>query len=242
METYTVAPDAPNTSVLPVPPPLFTVADKVHLARGLDFVFAGLLVTIVSVADLLMAIIPRMFSTLIGAGGLIAVLVGAVQMQRVHGLGPSWRGRARWFLISVLATAYLFPFFHFWRHLPRNLYLCGHGLAFFVTFILVMMMLAWTLHALAATLRRKMLAWQAMLSIGTLMLVQGVPFLLLASELFILAQRGDDPLILLQLFLSSIHPLWISAWLLPFTLTLSLAWEAKEIVLVQLLETGNNPS
>jgi hypothetical protein len=236
METPLVAPAAPNAPSLPAPPLLFTVADKVHLARGLDFIFAGLLVTIVSVADLLMAIIPRMFSTLIGAGGLIAVLVGAMQIQRVCGLGASWQCRARWFLISALATAYLFPFFHFWRHLPRNLYFCGHGLAFFVAFILAMVMLAWTIHALAATFGRRMLAWQAVLSIGALVLVQGVPFFLLASKLFVLAQHGDDPLILLQLFLSAIHPLWISAWLLPFTLTLSLAWEAKEIVLAQLLE------
>ena len=239
-----MATDERNANPAPETPPVLsspprvalTVMESVRLARGFDFLFAGGVVTIMAVAEMMMSVLPRLFSTFVCGAGLILTVNGTWQLSRVRGLGASWRTRTFWLLVVALATGYLFPFFCVWRTLSRNLYFCGHALAMFAGIIATMILLAWTIGSLALVCERRMLWWQAMISIGAALFVQVAPFLTMACVLWMNARQGEDPLLLLQYLLSHLNSIWVSLWLLPFTLTLSLAWEAKELALEQLRE------
>ncbi len=239
-----MATDERNANPAPETPPVLPAApcvtlpvmEWVRLARGFDFLFAGGVVTILAVAEIMMSVLPRLFSTLVCGAGLILMLNGAWQLSRVRGLGASWQRRTFWLLVGALANGYLFPFFCIWRTLSRDLYFCGHALAMFAGIIATMILLAWTIGSLARVCERRMLWWQAMISVGAALFVQVAPFLSMACVLWTTIKQGQDPLLFLQYFLAHLNPIWVSLWLLPFTLTLSLAWEAKELALEQLQE------
>ena len=121
-----------------------------------------------------------------------------------------------------------------WRQVPRNLYFCCHGLAFLAMLMLTMMALSVASASLARALGRKGLTWQMVLCLISAVLVQLLPFAYVTLMLVIAAARGEDTVMWFQVLVAHVHPFWVTLWLLPFTLSLSLVWTAKDIVLEQL--------
>lgn len=227
------------TPTAPSPPdasrPSLTIRDWVKVVRGFYFVFFGGITLVVFVAEMLMTVAPRSFSLPLCGGSLLALTVGAWQLARVRGLGAEWVIQGRVLLVSVTATAYLFPFFWFWRQVPRNLYFCCHGLFFLMMVLLLLMALSVSSGALARALGRRGLTWQMVLCLLSAMVIQVVPFVGWAGVSVAAALRGEDPVVMLQVVLAHMHPFRATLWLLPFTLSLSLVWTAKDIALEQLL-------
>jgi hypothetical protein len=210
------------------------VRDAVELARGLYFIFFGGVTLVVLAGDLLMAMGARVLSAGVCAGSLMIMLTGLWRLNRVRSLGDAWRRETRRALVMAGLLAYLYPFFLAWRQAPQNLYFCGHGLGFLAMVILTMLEMVWIVLALTQALGRKGLLWQALLCAGAAALLQAAPFARMAWVLVSVARQGDDPLLVLQVFLAQVHPLFVTLGLLPFTLSLSLVWTAKGIVMEQL--------
>ncbi|MBM3858050.1 MAG: hypothetical protein FJ395_00190 [Verrucomicrobia bacterium] len=213
-----------------------SLRDRVRLAQGFYFLFFGGMASVVFVAEMTLATAPRSFSTPLCAGSLLAMLVGAWRLHCVKTLGMEWAQSVRCLLIATALLAYLFPFLWAWRQFPRNFYFCCHGLAFLGMLILTVMAMSVASAALARAAGRTGLTWQMVLSLVTALVIQLAPFTYLARLLAGGVMQGEDVMMKLQAFVAHVHLFWVILWLLPFTLSLSLVWTAKDIALEQLLD------
>jgi len=201
------------------------------LVQGFYFLFFGGLASVVLVVETTVAMTAHAFSTALCGASLVALLIGAWRLRRVKSLGTEWAQSARCLFIAAALLVYLFPFLWAWRQLPRNFYFCCHGLAFLAMLVLTMMAMSVASAALARALGRKGLTWQMVVTLVTAVVVQLAPFAVLACTLAAGALRGEDSLMWLQVTAAQLHPFFITLWLLPFTLSLSLVWTAKDIAL-----------
>lgn len=211
-----------------------TAASLAQLSLGFYFLFWGLMVLVATLAESLVVLTLRPLSQmLIGAAGL-AIANGAWRLHRITDLGPLWRTRTRFLLLATVTVAYLSFFYIVWRQLPGNFYFLIHALLFFGLLLLTLCLLCLPVITLAKLANRPGLALQAG-GFGTAAVVLLVPpYTLIAIRMLDAAHRGIDPFSLLQFWLEHID-LWIAMILLvPFSLTLSLLWSAKDLVLEQL--------
>ena len=214
--------------------------DLTRLVQGFYFTFWGTLAVLAATMESLVVLTMRLFHTTVLAAGLIGMVVGAWRLQQARGLSAEWNKHARWLLWVAGAVAYLCPFFYMWRHLPANLYLLGHAVVFVGCFIYWASLLDSTIAALGRAVHRRSLVIQSVVFSGvTFVLV--VPFLLLAQSMVIAAVQGGDPLELLQLLLARVHPVFVLVLLVPFSLSLSLVWAAKDFAL-ELLTAADTDS
>jgi hypothetical protein len=214
-----------------VTPPPLSIRDRLMLAQGFYFLFFGGLASVLFVADMVVAMSPRAFSSVLSGGGVAAMLVGAWRLRRAQSLGAEWSQAVRCLFIAAGLLVYLFPFFWVWRQMPRNFYFCCHGLAFLAMLMLTMMAMSVASGELARSLQRKGLTWQMVLCLISAVVIQLAPFSFLARMLATGAWHGEDSAMWLQVLVAQLHPFWITLWLLPFTLSLSLTWTAKDIAL-----------
>jgi hypothetical protein len=213
-----------------------SIRDRVMLVQGFYFLFFGGMASVVLVVEMTVAMSAHGLSTALCGVSVAALLIGAWRVRRVKSLGAEWDQSTRCLLVAATLLVYLFPFFWAWRQLPRNFYFCCHGLAFLAMLMLTMMAMAVASTALARALGRRGLTWQMVATLVTTVVVQLAPFSFLARMLAAGAWDGDDSLMWLQVLAAQLHPFWIALWLLPFTLSLSLVWTAKDVALEQLLE------
>jgi hypothetical protein len=209
--------------------------DYVRLAQGFYFVFWGLLVTVLTGAQLLMPIEIPPFAELFLAAGVFATMAGSWRLYQVRSLGKLWHGRMRWtFALAALMT-YFSPFFYLWRRAPDSAYLLGNVFAFSATGMAYVIAFNRVVAALAVVLGRKDMAFESRVfgagNIGLLLL----PFACIMSYIIGMAVlQKSDLLSELRFLLSRANLLIIIVLLLPFSLTLSLAWSCKDAVLRQL--------
>ncbi|MCG3149602.1 MAG: hypothetical protein PCFJNLEI_03067 [Verrucomicrobiae bacterium] len=222
----------------PVPPLTalndLSAAALARLSLGFYFLFWGLLVMVAALTESLTIVALRPLSIiLIGTGGL-AMTTGAWRLTRVTGLGSSWRNRTWSLFIVTILVAYLSIFFVMWRRLPTNAYLLGHALAFFAGVLVTLCLLCLPVMVLARAADRPGLALQAG-AFGTAALVLLLPpFGLIVQRMIEASRNGVDPFTLLQFWVANTS-IWITMILLvPFSLTLSLLWAAKDLVLEHL--------
>ncbi|MEI6082941.1 MAG: hypothetical protein WCS70_01420 [Verrucomicrobiota bacterium] len=208
-----------------------SAAALAQLVLGLYFLFSGLLMLVAALTESFVATALRPLSViLIGAGGL-GMATGAWRLHRVTGLGEAWRKRTRDLLIATVLAAYLSLFFILWRQLPTNGYLLAHALAFFALVLVTVCLLCLPVRVLAHAADRPGLAVQAG-AFGTVALVLLVPpFGLIAQRMIEALREGVDPFALLQFWVAH-TAVWITmVMLVPFSLTLSLLWSTKDLVL-----------
>jgi len=204
--------------------------DLTRLAQGFYFTFWGTLAVLAATMESLVVLTMRLFHATVLGAGLIGMVVGAWRLQQARGLGGEWNIHARRLLWLAAAVAYLCPFFYMWRHLPKNLYLLGHAVVFVGGFIYWTSLLDSTIATLGRVLRRRSLVIQSVVFSGATF-VLAVPFLLLAQSMVMAATQDYDPLTMLQLLLTKIHPVFVLVVLVPFSLSLSLVWAAKDFAL-----------
>jgi hypothetical protein len=209
--------------------------DYVRLAQGFYFIFWGLLVTVLTAAQLLMPIEIPPFAELFLGAGVLATLVGSWRLYQVRSLGDLWHKRMQWVLAVAAMLTYFCVFFYLWRRVPESSYLLGNMLAFAATGIIYVIAFNRVVAALALSLGRKDMALESRMfgsgNIGLLL----VPFACVVAYIVGMAVfQRSDPLTELRFLLSRANLLVIILLLLPFSLTLSLAWSCKDAVLRQL--------
>jgi len=79
--------------------------DYVRLAQGFYFIFWGLLVTVLTAAQLLMPIEISPFAELFLGVGVLATLIGSWRLYQVRSLGEQWHKRmGRTMAVAALLT------------------------------------------------------------------------------------------------------------------------------------------
>ena len=209
--------------------------DYVRLAQGFYFIFWGLVLTVLTGAQLLMPIdMPPFAESFLGVG-VLATVVGSWRLYQVRGLGEAWRRRIRRAFTLAMLMTYFCVFFYLWRRAPVSTYLLGNVLAFAATGIAYIIAFNRVVAVLAAALGRKDMVFESRMfgsgNIGLLLL----PFACVVAYIIGMAVfQRSDPLAELRFLLVRANLLIIIVLLLPFSLTLSLAWSCKDAVLRQL--------
>jgi hypothetical protein len=223
--------------------------DLVRLAQGFYFVFWGLIVSVLTGAPLLLPIeVPRFAEAFLGAG-VGATVVGSWRLYQVQSLGERWHSRMRVVFALAALLTYFCVFFYLWRRVPTSSYLLGNALAFAATGILYVTTFNQAVASLATALGRNDINREAkVLSVSNAGLLL-LPFVGLIAYLVCMAVvHKNSPLVELQWLFDRANILIIIVLLLPFSLTLSLAWSCKDTVLHLLAaldgarEPGSGPS
>ena len=138
------------------------------------------------------------------------------------------------FALAVL-LAYFCVFFYLWRRVPNSTYLMGNALAFAATGILYLIAFNHAVAALATALGRRNMALESHLLSATNIGLLLLPFACVIAYVISMAiVHQSEPLAELQSLLAHTNLLVIVVLLLPFSLTLSLAWSCKDVVLREL--------
>lgn len=209
--------------------------DYVRLAQGFYFVFWGLLLTVLTGVELLMLIdMPPFAESLLGVG-VLSTLIGSWRLYQVRSLGEPWRRGIRWTFGLAMLMTYFCLFFYLWRRVPMSAYLLGNVLAFAATGIVYVIAFNRVVAVLATALGRKDMVFESRMfgtgNVGLLLL----PFACVIAYIIGMAIfQHSDPLSELRFLLGRANLLIIIVLLLPFSLTLSLAWSCKDAVLRQL--------
>jgi hypothetical protein len=214
---------------------LIPAGDYVRLAQGFYFVFWGLLVTVLMGAQLLILSDIPLFAELFLGLGVLATTVGTWRLYQVRSLGKLWHNRMRMTLALAGLMVYFCLFVYLWRRAPDSVYLLANVFAFAAAGILYIIAFNRVVAALAATLGRKDMVLESRVfgtgNIGLLLLpFAGVVAYIVVSGIL---QKGNL-LSEMRFVLSRANLLVIVVLLLPFSLTLSLAWSCKDAVLRQL--------
>jgi hypothetical protein len=214
--------------------------DYVRLTQGFYFVFWGLLVTVLTGAQLIMPIDMPPFAELFLGVGVLATLIGSWRLYQVRSLGETWRNRMRWMLSLAALMTYFCLFFYLWRHVPESTYLLGNVLAFAATGIAYVIAFNRAVAVLSAVLGREDMVFESRVfgsgNVGLLLLpFAGIVIYILAMAVL----QKSNPLAEFRDLIGRANLLIIILLLLPFSLTLSLAWSCKDAVLRQLSNLDN---
>lgn len=209
--------------------------DLVRLAQGFYFIFWGLLLAVLVGTQSLIGPALQPVVEFLLAAGVVATLAGSWRLNQAKSVGPLWQGRVRWTLALAALMVYFCIFFHLWRRMPQNAYLLANAFAFVGASILYMISLNRTVAALAEIFGRRELVVESRVfgvsNIGFLM----VPFVGMLAYICAAAIRNQTSLLAeLQYLLYRANLLVVVLLLLPFSLTLSLAWIAKDATLREL--------
>jgi hypothetical protein len=211
--------------------------DLSRLTIGFYGLFWGGMLIVAGLCDSLASLTIRLLHVVLLSCGCLGLVVGARRLHQVNTLGDTWRRRTREGLIAAGLLAYLCPFFLMWRRLPVNLYLLGHALAFLAVFCYSLTLCCQTVAVIGRAAGKRSLVVQAILFGAISVVVLFPPFAVFAQVMILAAHDGRDPLGLLQFWLGRATPWLVLMPVVPFALTLSLLWAAKELVLERLLAT-----
>ena len=223
-------------------PAKLSAAALVRLVQGFYAIFWGLILTAVVAAHLLTELRPCAFDVGLLELGLVAVLIGSGRLWRVRLGGDdadrqcaAWREQTETLLGTAAVLAYFAAFFCAWRRVPQNYFLLANTLAFLGAGMVYTVLLNRVVSALAPALRRRDLAveskWYGAGSIGFLLL----PLIGVLVYAFGAAAANNTSAVseILEL-LDRTNIVLVGMLLLPFSLTLSLIWAAKDAMLEQL--------
>ncbi len=161
--------------------------------------------------------------------GVFVIYCGLVFLQRIGPLTALWQKRVKAALFLLLLEVYLAPFLFWWRRMPYVPYYLANALVLLVCTAMGLFVLnklggeiARTLHDPALHAESQISAWLS----AVLLLVPAAAALLRSTS-----YAFDSGASLLQSILASPFqtPHWLNALaVLPFTLTMAIAWKAKE--------------
>jgi hypothetical protein len=167
--------------------------------------------------------------------GVLSTLIGSWRLYQARSLGEIWRKRMRWTLSLAAMMTYFCLFFYLWRRAPESAYLLGNVLAFAATGIAYVIAFNRVVAVLATVLGREDMAFESRVfgsgNVGLLLLpFAGIIVYILAMAVL----QKSNPLDEFRFLIGRANLLIIIVLLLPFSLTLSLAWSCKDAVLRQL--------
>ena len=223
-------------------PAKLSAATLVRLVQGFYAIFWGLILTAMVAARVLAEPRPHAFDVGLLALGLAAVLIGSWRLWRVRlGGDDADRQRIAWLegtealFGTAVALAYFAVFFCAWRQVSNSEYLLANALAFLGAGVVYTVLLNRVTSALAPVLGRHDLAveskWYGAGSIGLLLLpLVGV----LVYAVGTAAVNHTSAVFEIHELLDRTNIVVAGVLLLPFSLTLSLVWAAKDAMLEQL--------
>ncbi len=228
--------------------PRIAAHDLVRLVQGLYLIFWGLLVAALLGAQMVAQVWVRSPLNALMAAGVLATLVGTFRLQRARldssPVGGAWRARARGLMMLAVLMAYFCAFFYMWRRVPTNLYLMVNAIAFPAMAIIYMIAFNYAVAVVGSALGRKGLATESRVFGGCAIGLLFVPFVCAVLYVFPMAVRHKvAPWTEFEFLLSHVNLLVLAMILLPFSLTLSVAWAVKDAAMRQLMrmDTNNEP-
>ncbi len=239
--------------------PQVSARDFIRLAQGFYSIFWGLLITVLTGAQLLLLIGVRastesqaaavvimtteLLCALFLAAGTLAILAGSWRLFQVRSLGERWRSRTRVIVALAALLNYFGVCFWLWRRVPENTYLLDNALAFAATGILYLIAFNRVVAALARALGRPDMALESRVLGASNVVLLLLPFVCVVAYLIgMFVIRHTSPFMELRSLLDRVNLLVILLMLLPFSLTLSLAWGCKDALLRQLATFDQKPS
>lgn len=214
-----------------------------HLVQGFYFIFWGLLVAVLTGVQLVtVSETQRLLQAFLGAG-VIAALVGAWRLRQarfdVAGMSlvaRRWNRRARETLVAAALMAYFSVFFLLWRCVPGSGFLLTNTFAFLGVGILFVIALNRAIAALAGVIENRDLGVEAKLFGAGNLVFSLLPFVTLMGYACVVALRNQvSALDVLQVLAIRANLVVILVMLLPFSLSLSLVWIAKDAALRRLI-------
>lgn len=203
-----------------------------RLARGFSCIFWGIPLALLMFSGALdLRITPRLRIPAF-IFGLVLVFAGILQLSRASDLTPRWARRIRHAQVALLILVYLSPFVYWWRAMPHVPYYGANMLAIVVV-------------AMSGLLALNRLAEEAgrLFGDGTFMIEArlsgwlSVVFLLAPGAMAVIrsilaAAPMENSRVWSLVLVPYLMPRWMYALaLLPFTMTMMMAWRAKELCL-----------
>lgn len=213
-----------------------TIGELLRLIQGLYAIFWGLLTMAVVGTQMLVRVWLPLLAEAALVGAAAAVAVGAWRLGQVHlaslqtvAVRMRWKRRTLLLRWAAALQLYFAALFCLWWRAPRELYLLANAVAFVFVAIGFLILFNRTIVVLGEVFERSELAWEARLfglgNIGLLLLPVGA----LALYVFVAAAVYDmEAVWVLHRLLSRVNWPILIVLLLPFSLTLSLAWAAKD--------------
>lgn len=225
----TAAPATACASALPA-------GELLRLIQAFYAIFWGLLAMAVMGTQLVVRVWWPVLVELVLVGGAGTVAVGTWRLGQVQlatvtepPVRARWRRRAAALRAVGVLQLYFAVLFCLWSRAPRELYLVANAGAFVIVVITFLIVFDRAVAVLAAVFGHRELAWES-----RLFAISNIGFLLLpfgALVLYVLgmaAARGIEVQVVIHNLLSRANLLVVIVLLLPFSLSLSLAWAAKD--------------
>ena len=196
----------------------------VRVARGFSCIFWGISLTLLLFSG---ALDIRIFSFVHMPAyvfGVLLTYIGVTFLQRAGALSDTWTRRVRLLLLLLLIEVYLAPFVYWWRQMPHVIYFTLNVTVLIICTtwgLFVVNRLAGEagrlLHDHTFLFETKVASWLA----AVFMLIP------LAQALYAAAGAAFEPD---GHFLFTLTPpLWVYVLgILPFTITMAVAWKTKE--------------
>ena len=196
----------------------------IRVARGFSCIFWGIPLSLLlfsGALDLRLFTFVRMPAYVVG---IFLLYIGTVLLQRAGGLSDMWTRRVRQLLFLILVEVYLAPFVYWWRQMPHVTYFTANMAALVIC-------TTWGLFAVnrlagevSKLLRDNTFFIETQIAgwLAVLFMLTPLVHALYTAIRAVLRPDGNF-FFVLEL------PLWIYALtLLPFTITMAVAWKTKE--------------
>jgi hypothetical protein len=161
--------------------------------------------------------------------GVFLAYCGAIYLQRAGALTPLWIRRVRALLFVLLLKVYLAPFVYWWRNVPGNPYYVANVALLMLVTAAGLFTVNRLGEEIGRVIRDRVFGVEARVAAWVALLLSIMPLLVFLAYSFPPLLRSDA---LVYVELMGV-PLSASKWtyllaLLPFTLTMAVAWKAKE--------------
>jgi hypothetical protein len=215
----------------------------IRAARGFSCIFWGIPLGLLLFSGALdLRVFPRLRMPAY-VFGIFLVYCGLMFLQRTGPLSAHWLRRVREAMFVLLVEVYLAPFVFWWRQMPHVPYYIANVLALILCTTLGLFLVNLLAGELGRALHDRTFLVESRLSAAISVLFMMVPVL---GSVFdsIRATLQLESMLDLDLAGSPFaFPRWAYAFsLLPFTLTMAIAWKAKERCLLVLKTSYHVPA
>jgi hypothetical protein len=210
------------------------------IMRGFSWVLWGLPLTLLLFFNALQVQVLAQLRLPSYVVGVVILFVGLTRIARSGSVTPSWQRWARAGVLLSFIMAYLAPFVYWWQHAPHIRFF---GINMWLLLACTMLVLV-VVNRLASEVGKACydttFATEARLSAWSVVVLMMFPFgIAVGYAYYTLYKYGVS----VQATLGIAHremPFWLHVFfLLPFTLTMTMAWKARERSVKGLADAAN---
>ncbi|MBU1694771.1 MAG: hypothetical protein KJ726_11620 [Verrucomicrobia bacterium] len=203
-----------------------------RLARGLSCVFWGIPLSLLLFSGALdFRLLPHLRLPAFVVG-LLLVFCGVLYLHRVPPLTRRWPRRIQQALLILLVLVYLSPFVLWWRAMPQVPYYSANMLAMMVVTMWGFLVVNQVAAEVGLAFGDRTFSVEARLCGWLAVLFLLVPGLLAWGRSQLATAPLENSRMASLVLVPYLMPRWMMAlMLLPFTLTMTMVWRAKELCL-----------